>query len=54
MNVQNLDAKLIKEKIFLVDKHLNRLKDFLALSKNEFARDMNFDAAAWNLRSALE
>lgn len=54
MNIKNVDEKLIDEKILLLEKHLKRLKSFKNLSQKEFQKPEYFDAAAWNLRSALE
>lgn len=50
----DINKRTLKDKIRLVEKHLERLKKFQGLSKGQFALPKNFDAAAWNLRCALE
>lgn len=57
-NMKNIEIevnkKTIKDKIRLIETYLQRLKKFQGLSKGEFILPLNFDAAAWNLRCALE
>lgn len=49
-----IDKKVVEHRIKLIELHLQRLKKFQDLSKKDFALSMNFDAASWNLRCALE
>ena len=53
-NKTEIDKKIIKEKISLLEKHLSRLKNLQNLSLNQLGMPDNFDIAAWNLRCALE
>jgi len=48
------DKRIMEEKIKLVEKHLGRLEELKGLSFKQLAAPNNFDAAAWNLRCALE
>jgi len=49
-----VDKKVIEHRIKLIEMHLQRLKKFQGLSRGQFALPLNFDAASWNLRCALE
>ncbi len=48
------DKRIMEDKIKLVEKHLGRLEELRDLSFKQLALNNNFDAAAWNLRCALE
>lgn len=48
------DKRIMEDKIKLVEKHLGRLEELKGLSFERLANPNNFDAAAWNLRCALE
>lgn len=54
MNNIKIDKEILAERIKLIEKHLKRLKGLRGLSQGKFALPNNFDAAAWNLRCALE
>lgn len=54
MQELKLDENLLAERISLLYKYLNRLKELQGLSEGKFALPNNFDVAAWNLRCALE
>jgi len=49
-----IDERVITERILLIEKHVGRLKELRDLSPGEFTLPNHFDAAAWNLRCALE
>ena len=50
----DIKKDIVEEKIRLIEQHLQRLVAFKDLSVNRLSDDINFAAAAWNLRSALE
>lgn len=50
----NINKTIIEERIRLLEKYFERLKEFENLSLGRLALPENFDAVAWNLRCALE
>jgi uncharacterized protein YutE (UPF0331/DUF86 family) len=54
MKVEDLDKQVIENRLRLIDEYLTRLRKFQDMNKTEFAKTINNNAAAWQLRSALE
>jgi len=50
----DINKEVLEDKIRLIERHVNRLEAMKGLSVNQLANDLEFSAAAWNLRSALE
>lgn len=54
MKIEGLDEQVIENRLRLIDEYLTRLRKFQDMNKTEFAKTRNNNAAAWQLRSALE
>ena len=54
MSKIKIDKKLIAEKLKILERHLQRLKNLKKSSYKQFENQDNFDIAAWNLKCALE